>query len=91
MLTSYFFEIANKHKISIKYSSFYLANEEINEEEDQTVDFLRLEKYNLGMDLFIKANSSLSEDLKYLYYYKIYEYFAPIYSKVEAYELLKKN
>lgn len=91
MLISYFFEIANRFKVSIKYSSFHLKDESYEEDEDHFINIHRLENYNFGMDLFIKANSSLSEDLKYLFYYKIFEYFAPIYTKIEAYDLLKKK
>nr|WP_314498690.1 hypothetical protein [uncultured Chryseobacterium sp.] len=91
MLKAYFFEIANKQKISLKFSSFHLTKDDIDEENNNFIDSTKLEEYNLGMDLFIKANSSLSEDLKFLFYYKIYEYFAPIYSKVEAFELLKRK
>lgn len=91
MLKAYFFEIANKQKISLKFSSFQLTKDDIDEENNNFIDLTKLEEYNLGMDLFIKANSSLSEDLKFLFYYKIYEYFAPIYSKVEAFELLKRK
>lgn len=91
MLISYFFEIANRFKVSIKYSSFHLKDESYEEDEDYSININRLENYNFGMDLFIKANSSLSEDLKYLFYYKIFEYFAPIYTKIEAYDLLKKK
>ncbi|MGE8525929.1 hypothetical protein [Chryseobacterium rhizosphaerae] len=91
MLTSYFFEIANKFKVSIKYSSFHLKDENDENVENDFLNILKLEDYNFGMDLFIKANNSLSEDLKYLFYYKIFEYFAPIYTKIEAYDLLKKK
>lgn len=91
MLTSYFFEIANKFKVSIKYSSFHLKDENDENVENDFLTIHKLEDYNFGMDLFIKANGSLSEDLKYLFYYKIFEYFAPIYTKIEAYDLLKKK
>lgn len=90
MLKVYFFEIANFFKVSINYKSYYLNDNDYLEEENY-LKIEKLEKYNFGMDLFIKANSSLSDDLKFLYYYKIFEYFAPIYSKMEAYDLLKKK
>ncbi len=91
LLKSYFFEIANYYKISIKFSSFHLKEDDYTEDDNHFLNIRKLEKYNIAMDLFIKANSSLSDDLKYLYYYKILEYFAPIYSKIEAYDLLKKK
>ena len=43
------------------------------------------------MDLFIKANQSLSQDLKFLTYYKVFEYFAPYYSKLDAFEAMRKK
>ncbi|WNW02515.1 hypothetical protein RRF68_03555 [Tenacibaculum sp. HL-MS23] len=43
------------------------------------------------MDLFIKANQAISDDLKFLTYYKIFEYFAPLYSKIDAFDAMRKK
>jgi hypothetical protein len=41
------------------------------------------------MFLFIDANQPLSPVLKFLTYYKIFEFFAPVKSKIEAFESMK--
>lgn len=91
MLSSYFFEIANSFEMAINYSSFHLDNDAFDEEQITHLSLNKLENYNYGMDLFIQANESITPDLKYLLYYKIFEYFAPIYSKIEAYDILRKK
>lgn len=50
-----------------------------------------IEDYNEGMDLFIKANESISEDLKYLSYYKVFEFYGPIYSRIDGFEAMRKK
>lgn len=93
LIKSYFFELSHTYKISFSYSTF----ENIEEyDPDNIVGDLTnfphyTEDYNAGMDLFIKANEAISPDLKFLSYYKIFEYFAPVYSKTEAFEAMRKK
>lgn len=93
LIKSYFFELAHTYKISLSFSTFHHA-EEFNEEEFQeSVKNLpsTTEDYNPGMELFINANQAISADLKFLTYYKIFEYFAPFYSRIDAFEAMRKK
>ena len=45
-------------------------------------------RYTLAMQYYVDALSIKNEEIKFLYFYKIIEYFAPIVSKKKSYELL---
>ena len=93
LITSFFFEIAHSYKTSFKFTTFEHPEEFDEEAFEEKVKNLpnSIEEYNEGMDLFIKANQSLSQDLKFLTYYKVFEYFAPYYSKLVAFEAMRKK
>jgi len=93
LITSFFFEIAHSYKTSFKFTTFEHPEEFDEEAFEEKVKNLpnSIEEYNEGMDLFIKANQSLSQDLKFLTYYKVFEYFAPYYSKLDAFEAMRKK
>ncbi|WP_291962808.1 hypothetical protein [Maribacter sp.] len=93
LIKSYFFELAHIHKIGLSFSTFEhpaefdegFFQESLKDLPDTTED------YNAGMELFINANQAISDDLKFMTYYKIFEYFAPLYSKIDAFEALRKK
>lgn len=97
LIKTYLFELSHLYKISFEYGSFKNTEEFDYDSVRESIinDSYNLpestEDYNPGMDLFVKANQSISPDLKYLSYYKIFEYFAPIQSKIEAYEAMRKK
>ena len=97
LIKSYFFELSHSYKTSFTFSTFEhpveLDEEELEQELKESVKNLPniIEEYNPGMDLFIKANQSIISDLKYLTYYKVFEYFAPVYAKIDAYEAMRKK
>jgi len=93
LIKSYFFELAHTYKISLSFTTFQYFGE-FNEEElekDMNKSTRAIEDYNPGMDLFIQANQAISDDLTYLSYYKIFEFFAPFYSKIDAFEAMRKK
>jgi hypothetical protein len=93
LIKSFFFEISNSYKVSFEFSTFeYIEYYNFEEVEEKSKDLPKsFEEFNIGMDLFIKANQSLSSDLKYLSYYKIFEYFGPFHSRIEAFEAMRKK
>ena len=94
LIKSYFFELSHTYKIAFSFSTFRHPKD-IDEEElqKQIKNYSpgSTEDYNPGMDLFIKANQAISNDLKFLSYYKIFEFFAPFYSKIDAFEAMRKK
>jgi len=95
LIKTYLFELSHLFKISFEYGSFENIDAFDEARESIINDSYNIpestEDYNPGMDLFINANHSISQDLKYLSYYKIFEYFAPIHSKIDAFEAMKKK
>lgn len=93
IIKSYFFELSHQYKMSFEYSSYHYIDDFDFTEYTDGPGYMpkELEKYNQGMDLFIKASQPISDDLKYLTYYKILEFFAPIYSKIDAFESMRRK
>lgn len=93
LIKSYFFELSHTYKIGFNFSTFHHPDEFDEDEFNQEISNLpdATEDYNPAMDLFIQANQAISDDLKYLTYYKIFEYFAPFYSKIDAFEAMRKK
>lgn len=90
LIKSFFFELSHTHKIGFEFSSY--KYNELSLTEDMYLDYgSPLEDYNIGMDMFFKANQSLSNDIKFLSYYKIFEYFAPFCSRIDAYDAMRKK
>jgi hypothetical protein len=89
IIKSFLFEISHAYRTSAEFSTFHMYNFNY---EDESYDLPNsFEDYNYGMELFIKANQPLSQDLKYLSYYKIFEFFAPIFSKLDAFDAMRKK
>ena len=93
LIKSYFFELAHTYKISLSFATFHYFGEFDQEEFEKDINksTRAIEDYNPGMDLFIQANQAISDDLTFLSYYKIFEFFAPFYSKIDAYEAMRKK
>lgn len=97
LIKIFLFELSNSHKISFEFASYKKISdrneiEEIRKDILQSSEFvynIPLRDYNYGMDLFINSNQRLSPDLKFLSYYKIFEYFAPVKSKISAFDSMR--
>ncbi|PBI86089.1 hypothetical protein BSF41_35730 [Flavobacterium sp. ACN2] len=96
LIKIFMFELSHAHNISFEFSTYMLQKE--YDFDDAKIDILHstdfiynipLEEYNYGMDLFLNANQKLSPDLQFISYYKIFEYYAPIQAKIEAFESMK--
>jgi len=93
LIKSYFFELSHTYKIGFSFSTFHHPEEFDEDDFQQQIKNLpgSTEDYNPAMDLFVQANQAISVDLKFLTYYKIFEYFAPFYSKIDAFEAMRKK
>lgn len=93
LIKSYFFELSHTYKIGFSFSTFHHPEEFDEDDFQQQIKNLpgSTEDYNPAMDLFAQANQAISVDLKFLTYYKIFEYFAPFYSKIDAFEAMRKK
>lgn len=99
LIWAFLFELAHDYRIAFSFSTFIKESEYHEEPEyykealqkDTTELSSSIEDYNPAMELFIKANQGVSDDLKYLIYYKVFEYFAPFYSRMDAFEAMRKK
>lgn len=96
LIKVFMFELSNSHKISFEFSTYKISeNLEVESvrkdilESSEFVYNIPLQDYNYGMDLFINSNQRLSSDLKFLSYYKIFEYFGPVKAKIKAFDAMR--
>ncbi|WP_165749878.1 hypothetical protein [Cellulophaga sp. Z1A5H] len=96
LIKIFMFELSNSHKISFEFSTYKISviikNESIRKDILESSEFvynIPLKDYNYGMDLFINSNQRLSSDLKFLSYYKIFEYFGPVKAKIKAFDFMR--
>jgi hypothetical protein len=59
-----------------------------DEIEPSHLEVNTLPKFTEGMELFVKALGSFDHEIRFLFYYKIIEYYSPISAKRLAYETL---
>lgn len=92
LIKSFFFDLCHAYEVGFEFTTFEAKGIVFPTYDEHAYGFSVLnEEYNFGMDLFIQANQSISPELRYLSYYKIFEYFAPFYSKIEAFESMRKK
>ncbi|MBD8491081.1 hypothetical protein IFO69_20170 [Echinicola sp. CAU 1574] len=93
LITSYIYSLAVKFDFDIHLIDVYdsgLFDFDTDEEVDpknHKID--SIESYNFGMDLYLKANRDIDEEMRLLYYYKVLEFFAPVEIKKNANEKLR--
>lgn len=56
--------------------------------EPKTVNISTLQGFTEGMELYTKALGTFDPEIRFLFYYKIIEYYSPISAKRQAYESL---
>lgn len=98
IICRFLFHICSRIGLSIKIGElfefpdeYYDYEEEDGEEEEMQTLLItecELPQYTLAMDYYVDALSIQNEEIKYLYFYKIIEFFAPVVSKKRSYELL---
>ncbi|MBC7848051.1 MAG: hypothetical protein H7Y10_16335 [Flavobacterium sp.] len=91
--TNMIIEISELHDFD---SDYYGYEEEEEEEENlenpsSTINISELPNYSEAIEFYLKAQSTSDDEIKFLYYYKIIEYFSPKVAKLKAYEVLVKK
>lgn len=96
LIKSYLFEISNSTGIIISFSEirdggYYRLADDEDKEIQKVFKHNLIEKYNPCMDYFIKAINSGDAEIRFLYFYKILEYFSPIVARINAFDRLRKK
>lgn len=93
LVKSFLFELSYISKSSINFNIIHESGafDEYEEPEKQNIILESLNVYSEGMDLFRKALNSTDEEITFLYFYKIIEYYSPIAARISAYENLSKK
>lgn len=93
VIVSFLFQLSSKFNTPIKIGRFLnWPDYDISEGEEKaniTIDSLL--NYSEAMGIYIQALSIKNEEIRYLYFYKIIEYFAPLVAKKKSYELLNQK
>lgn len=93
IIATFLFQLSSKFNTPIKIGRFLnWPDYDVQENEDHTnISIDSLLNYSAAMDIYIQALSIRNEDIRYLYFYKIIEYFAPLVAKKKSYELLNQK
>lgn len=85
--------IASKYGVPVSIGQFRSWDDITDEEPPANivVGESSLLPYSSAMDYYIKALTIENVDIKYLHFYKIIEYFAPVVSKRHSYEQLNQR
>lgn len=95
ILKSFIFEFHQASNIFIEITELYDSDNYYYEEEAQVLQknirITELLEFNHSIDFYLKAADTIDSEIKYLYYYKIIEYFSPKVAKLKTYEILTKK
>lgn len=97
IIERFLFFVSARIEIAIRTGEFFTFPEDCYNYDDEEVGNISNEyhfnindipKHTLAMQYYVDALSIKNEEIKFLYFYKIIEYFAPLVSKKKSYELL---
>lgn len=93
VLKTFLFELSYMADASIDFNIIHESGafEDYEESEKQNIVLENLITFSEGMDLYRKALSSTDQEIRFLYFYKIIEYYSPIAAKTAAYESLSRK
>ena len=93
ILKAYLFELSHILNQAIVFGEIWdIDMEYVNDEiETNKIHVTTLQDYSEGMDLFRKALESEDPEIRFLYFYKIIEYYSPLAAKRMAYENLMRK
>lgn len=73
----------------------YKVKEDLDEEKfeavEETVEVSSLISFTQLTRMYLQAKSTIDEEIKFLYFYKIIEYISPVVARLTAYEKLNKR
>ncbi len=92
ILQSYLYELSNLSNAAVDFGTISdLIYEDYESLPEDTLETDVLPNYTEGMDLFRKAMGSFDNEIRFLYFYKIIEFYSPIAAKRVAYENLTRK
>lgn len=99
IINRFLFFVSAHINTSIRIGEFFTWADSYDEEYDEgdddksqyLIDINDIPKYTFAMKYYVDALSISDNEIKFLYFYKIIEYFSPLVSKKESYELLNQK
>lgn len=97
IINRFLFFVSSRINISVRIGEFFTMPDDYYEEYDKGVknqsiiNINDIPEYTLAMQYYVDALSISNNEIKYLYFYKIIEYFSPLVSKKKSYELLNQK
>jgi hypothetical protein len=87
MATNVLLEIVELHD----FDSDYYGDFDEDADDKKSIVVNTLIEHNDALDSYLKAVNTKDDEIKFLYYYKIIEFFSPKIAKLKAYEILSKK
>lgn len=94
LIARFLFSICIDYDIAIRIEQFIdLSNfKDDDDSEEESINYHnKIIPYSQAMNMFVEACSVNNSEIKFLYFYKIIEYFSPIVSNKKSYELLNQK
>jgi hypothetical protein len=93
VLKTFMFELSHIADSPIDFNIIHESGafDDYDEPEKQNIHLTNLPAFSDGMDLYRKALNSTDQEICFLYFYKIIEYYSPIAAKITAYENLARK
>lgn len=93
LVKTFLFELSHIADSSIDFNIIHESGafDDYEEPEKQNIHINNLPVFSDGMDLYRKALNSTDQEICFLYFYKIIEYYSPIAARITAYESLARK
>lgn len=94
LIKRYLYYISSQYKVPTSIGSFAEWEDitEVEPEDDKVrIIVEELMPYSKAMDYYVEALSIANNDIKFLHFYKIIEFFSPMVSKKRSYEQLNQR
>lgn len=89
--TNMIIELTELHDFDSDYYGYVDDEDDDLEVESNPIEISELINFNDAIDFYLKAQSTIDGEIKFLYYYKIVEYFSPKVAKLKSYDILSKK
>lgn len=93
VLKSFLFEFSHLTDSFVDFNIIHESGafEYFEEPENQNIELDKLAEFSEGMDLYRKALGAADQEICFLYFYKIIEYYSPISARITSFENLSRK
>lgn len=92
MIDRYLYYVSSRYSFSVSIGTFVVWSEiETDKTNNNIIHLEDIPAYTKAMNYYIEALASLNQNVRFLAFYKVLEYFSPMVSKKDYYEVMNKR